>query len=68
MVQVPPNVSAHDEQGQLVLFRRAIRQVLRYQQFRDFERFVDSLGGREKSRANDLASTSETALVDSSEN
>jgi hypothetical protein len=33
-----------------------------------FERFVDSLGGREKSRANDLASTPETALVDSSEN
>lgn len=52
MVQVPTNVSAYDGQGQLELFRRGIRQVLRYQQFRDFERFVDSLGGRKDSEAN----------------
>jgi hypothetical protein len=44
MVQVPPDVSAYDAQGQLELFRRGIRQVLRYQQFRDFESFVDNLG------------------------
>lgn len=67
MVQVPTNVSAYDGQGQLELFRRGIRQVLRYQQFRDFERFVDSLGGRKDSEANGVtAAAPATALIESS--
>jgi hypothetical protein len=44
MVQMPPRISAYDRNGRLVLFRRGIRQLLRSQQFRDFESFVDALG------------------------
>jgi hypothetical protein len=44
MVQLPSRVSAYDRNGRLVLFRRGIRQLLRNQQFRDFESFVEALG------------------------
>jgi len=51
MVQVPPHVSAYDGRAQLALFRRGVRQVLRYQQFRDFEAVVDGLGAPEQPRS-----------------
>jgi hypothetical protein len=50
MVQVPPRISAYDRAGQLQLFRRGIRQLLRNQQFRDFESFVDTLGATSQPR------------------
>lgn len=66
MVQVPTHISAYDGEAQLALFRRGIRQILRYQQFPDFERFIDSLGGRGDSEANEVTSVPATPLVDSS--
>lgn len=50
MVQVPPRISAYDKAGQIHLFRREIRQLLRYQQFRNFESFVDALGAPSEPR------------------
>jgi hypothetical protein len=64
MVQVPPRISAYDGQAQLALFRRGIRQILRYQQFRDFEPFVDLLGTAEQRTSEEPLAQSSADTVD----
>lgn len=51
----------HDRDGRLFLFRCGLRQLLRNQQFRDFESFVAALGLSKRgeiSREHELAAAS----------